>query len=189
MNRHRSFLLHFGRELNRSRVLISSAYRSATVSLGRRDPRARRGQSPPDRELVNELRRGKGDILVELDQADGRVFVEAFVDTEPNRLGTRFRDALYAQTGGHVLFTVEMLRNLQARGKLVKDEAGRWVAHHSLDWASLPARVDAVIAERIERLPETCHRLLSARACKAMTSAAKWWPSWPGCRFPMCSPA
>jgi DNA-binding SARP family transcriptional activator len=155
------FLLHIGRELSRSRVLILGAYRSATVSLGRRDPRSGEVSRHPIAIAINELRRSQGDILVELDRADGRAFVEAFIDTEPNRLGKGFRDALYAQTGGHALFTVEMLRNLQGHGKLVRDEAGRWLAPRSLDWGSLPARVEAVIAERIERLPETCHRLLS----------------------------
>ena len=112
--------------------------------------------------VVNELRREKGEIVVELDRADGRAFVEAYVDTEPNRLGAPFRDALYAQTGGHALFTVESLRNLQERGELFKDEAGRWVARESLDWGELPARVEAAIAERIERLPENSRRILSA---------------------------
>ena len=100
--------------------------------------------------------------MIELDRADGRAFVEAYVDTEPNRLGAPFRDALYAQTGGHALFTVESLRNLQERGELFKDEAGRWVARESLDWGELPARVEAAIAERIERLPENSRRFLSA---------------------------
>ena len=33
-----AFLAHLGRELSRSRLLVLGAYRSATVSLGRRDP-------------------------------------------------------------------------------------------------------------------------------------------------------
>ena len=104
--------------------------------------------------------------MVGLDQADGREFVEAYLDTEPNRLGARFRDALYAQTGGHALFTVESVRNLQERGELFRDEAGRWVRRESLDWGDLPARVEATIAERIERLPEYSRRLLSAASAQ-----------------------
>jgi len=156
-----AFLLHIGRELNSSRVLILGAYRSATVALGRRDPRSGEITRHPLAAVINELRRAKGEIIVELDRADGRAFVEAYVDTEPNRLGARFRDALYAQTGGHALFTVESLRILQERGELLRDEAGRWVAHESLDWGALPARVEAAIAERIEHLPEEWRRILS----------------------------
>ena len=156
-----AFLLHVGRELNSSRLLVLGAYRSATVALGWRDPRSGEVIRHPLAAAINELRRRKGEIVVELDRADGRAFVEAYVDTEPNRLGARFRDALYAQTGGHALFTVESLRNLQERGELIKDEAGRWVAHESLDWGALPARVEAAIAERIDRLSETERRILS----------------------------
>jgi DNA-binding SARP family transcriptional activator len=155
------FLLHLGRELGSARLLVLGAYRSKTIALGRRDARSGETFRHPLAAVVNELRLQKGEILIELDRADGRAFVEAYVDTEPNRLGAGFRDALYAQTGGHALFTVESLRNLQARGELVKDEAGRWVARESLDWGALPARVEAVIAERIERLPEVERRILS----------------------------
>ena len=157
-----AFLAHLGRELSRSRLLVLGAYRTSTVSLGRRDARSGEMTRHPLAAVVNELRREKGDIVIELDRADGRAFVEAYVDTQPNRLGAPFRDALYAQTGGHALFTVESLRNLQDRGELFKDEAGRWVARESLDWGELPARVEAAIAERIERLPENSRRFLSA---------------------------
>ena len=157
-----AFLAHLGRELSRSRLLVLGAYRTSTVSLGRRDARSGELTRHPLAAVVNELRREKGDIVIELDRADGRAFVEAYVDTQPNRLGAPFRDALYAQTGGHALFTVESLRNLQDRGELFKDEAGRWVARESLDWGELPARVEAAIAERIERLPENSRRFLSA---------------------------
>ena len=122
---------------------------------------------------VNELRRIKGDIVIELDRADGRAFVEAYLNSQPNRLGGPFRDALYAQTGGHALFTVELLRSLQERGELVRDEAGRWVARDALDWGGLPARVDAAIAERIDRVPPTCRRILAAASAQGEQFSAE----------------
>ena len=51
---------------------------------------------------------------------------------------------------------------MQERGELFLDEVGRWVARESLDWGALPARVEAAIAERIDRVPEACRRILSA---------------------------
>ena len=160
-----AFLAHVGRELNESRLLILAAYRSATVALGRHDSQAVASAGDLKRHplaaVLNELRRIQGEIVIDLDRADGRAFVEAYVDTEPNRLGARFRDALYAQTGGHALFTVELLRTLQERDKIVKDAAGRWTAPESLDWGPLPARVEGAIAERIERLPDACRRILA----------------------------
>jgi DNA-binding SARP family transcriptional activator/predicted ATPase len=168
-----AFLVHLGRQLSDSPILVLGAYRSATVALGRRDPRSGATIRHPLAVAVNELRRTRGEILVELDRADGRAFVEAYVDTEPNRLGAPFRDALYAQTGGHALFTVETLRNLQERGELVKDEAGRWIARESLDWGRLPIRVEAAIAERVDRLPEAERQILSAASVQGEIFSAE----------------
>jgi DNA-binding SARP family transcriptional activator/tetratricopeptide (TPR) repeat protein len=158
-----AFLLHVCRELSHSRLLILGAYRSATVALGRHGAHANDGEQVrhPLATVVNELRRIQGENVIELDRADGRAFVEAYVDAEANRLGAPFRDALYAQTGGHALFTVEILRNLQESGEIVKDEAGRWTAQESLNWGPLPARVEGAIAERIERLPAACRHVLA----------------------------
>jgi adenylate cyclase len=84
--------------------------------------------------------------------AESRQFVESLLDSEPNRLDVEFREALYRQTQGHALFTVEMLRGMQERGDLVQDDQDRWIVGPSLDWHTLPARAEAVIGERIDRL-------------------------------------
>jgi predicted ATPase len=142
-----SLLFHLGRGLAGSRILIMGAYRPEEVALGRS------GERHPLEPVVNEFKRSFGDIEVDLAQARGRQFVDDFLDTDANRLGTEFREMLYRQTGGHALFTVELLRGMQERGDLVRDGAERWVEGSVLDWERLPARVEAVIAERIGRLP------------------------------------
>ncbi|NIO71040.1 MAG: AAA family ATPase [Anaerolineae bacterium] len=143
-----SLLFHLGRQLAGSRILIVGAYRPEEVALGRG------GERHPLEPVVNEFQRDFGDITVNLGQAESRDFVEAFLDSEPNRLGVAFREMLYRQTRGHPLFTIELLRGLQERGDLVQDREGRWVEGPALDWETLPARVEAVIAERIGRLAE-----------------------------------
>jgi predicted ATPase/DNA-binding SARP family transcriptional activator len=143
-----SLLFHLGRQLAGSPILIVGAYRSEDVTLGRN------GTRHPLLPVVSELQREFGDITVKLDQAEGRGFVESLLDSEPNRLGLDFRKMLYRQTRGHPLFTTELLRGLQEQGDLVRDPGGRWTEGASLDWETLPARVEAVIAERIGRLPE-----------------------------------
>jgi predicted ATPase len=102
--------------------------------------------------VVNEFQRDFGDITVNVGEAERRQFVEALLDSEPNRLGVAFREMLYRQTRGHPLFTVELLRGMQERGDLVQDPEGPWIEGPALDWETLPARVEAVIAERIGRL-------------------------------------
>jgi DNA-binding SARP family transcriptional activator/tetratricopeptide (TPR) repeat protein len=168
-----AFFAHLARDLTGSRLLLLGAYRSSSVSLGSQDPQPGKSARHPMAAAINEIRRVKGDIVVELDQADGRAFVEAYLNSQPNRLGARFRDALYVRTGGHALFTVELLRSLQERGELFRDEAGRWVARESLDWGALPAKVEAAIAERIDRVPDACRRILSAASAQGEEFSAE----------------
>jgi predicted ATPase/DNA-binding SARP family transcriptional activator/predicted negative regulator of RcsB-dependent stress response len=143
-----SLLFHLGHHLAGSRVLIIGAYRPEEVAIGRE------GERHPLAPVVSEFQRRFGDVLLDVDQAESQDFVEAFVDSEPNRLGVAFREMLRRQTRGHPLFTIELLRGLQERGDLVQDPEGRWIEGPALEWGTLPARVEAVIAERIDRLAQ-----------------------------------
>ncbi len=189
-----NLLFHLGRQMGGSRILIVGAYRPADVALGRpaspllagqavtavaggteeareRDPLAR--ERHPLEPIVNEFKRTFGDIVVDLEQAEGQRFVDAFLDSEPNRLGAAFREALYQHTGGYPLFTVELLRGMRERADLVEDGEGRWVEGPSLDWETLPARVEAVIAERIDRLPERLRDILTVASVEGETFTAE----------------
>jgi predicted ATPase/DNA-binding SARP family transcriptional activator len=149
-----SLLFHLGRQLAGSRILIVGAYRPEEVAVGRD------GARHPLEPVVNELQRDFGDITVNLGQAQNRDFIEAFLRSEPNRLGRAFREMLHRQTRGHPLFTIELLRGLQERGDLLKDAEGHWIEGPALDWERLPARVEAVIAERIGRLAQSLQATL-----------------------------
>lgn len=154
-----NLLFHLGRQIAGSRLLLVGAYRPTDVKLGRATGAhwARHPLEP----VVNELKRTYGNVEVDLWQADGQAFVDAFVDTEPNRFDDGFRQMLYAQTEGHPLFTVELLRGMQERGDLVRNDDGYWQSGATLDWETLPARVEAVISERIRRLPPDLQQLLT----------------------------
>ena len=153
-----NMLFHLGRRLTGCRILLLGAYRPEEVALGRE--RMRHPLEP----VINEFRRNFGDILVNLGQAlaqdENRRFVDEFLDKEPNRLGESFREMLYQQTQGHPLFTIELLRGLQERGDIFKDPEGYWVTGPSLDWDTLPVRVEAAIQERINRLPKDMQKAL-----------------------------
>jgi len=174
-----SLLFHLGRQLAGSRILIVGAYRPEEVALGRPvsslrvEGIERARERHPLEPVVNELQRDFGDITVDLDRAAGRGFVEAFLDTEPNRLRAGFRETLYRQTRGQPLFTIELLRGLRERGDLVQDREGRWVEGPQLDWETLPARVEAVIAERIGRLTEPQRQMLRAASVEGETFTAE----------------
>jgi len=149
-----SLLFHFARRIEGSRILIIGAYRAAEVALGRD------GRRHPLEPVLNEFKRIFGEVELEIFKAEDRQFVDAFLDTEPNRLESTFRDAFFRQTKGHPLFTVELLRGMQEQSVLVKDEEGQWIEGPELNWEVLPARVDAVIEERIGRLPEMLREVL-----------------------------
>jgi tetratricopeptide (TPR) repeat protein len=162
-----NLLFHLGRHLEGHRILVAGLYRPSDIGLGRD------GERHPLEPVVNELQRQSGNIRIVLSEADGRQFVEALVDTEPNHLDQAFRDALYEQTGGHPLFTVEMLRGLQARGDLFQDEEGQWTKGAVLDWRKLPARIEGVIQERIGRLPADVRDMLKVASVEGEVFSAE----------------
>jgi predicted ATPase len=160
-------LFHLGRRLRNSRILIIGLYRSTDVALGWN------GERHHLEPVVNELRRGFGDIQIDLNQVGGRAFVDALINCEPNSLDEAFRQTLTRCTGGHALFTVELLRDLRECGNLVQDEVGRWMVGPTLNWERLPARVEAVIAERIGRLPERWQAMLAVASVEGETFTAE----------------
>jgi predicted ATPase/DNA-binding SARP family transcriptional activator/pimeloyl-ACP methyl ester carboxylesterase len=147
-------LFHLARRLTGCRVLMVGAYRPDEVVPGHDNERH------PLEKVLNELQRDFGDIVLDLSQAEGRAFVDAWLDSQSNQLGDSFRQMLYRQTGGHPLFTVELLRAMQERGELVQNEEGNWVVQSRLNWQTLPARVEGAIGERISRLPAPLRELL-----------------------------
>jgi len=165
-------LFHLGRRLADvdNRVLIACAYRPEEVALGRS------GERHPLAKPLSEFKRSFGDVWVDLssvESAEGRSFVEALLDAEPNRLSEGFRGALFRRTEGHPLFTVELLRAMQEQGDLLKDEEGRWIEGPTLDWDVLPARVEAVIAERVDRIDPELQEILTVASVEGEVFTAQ----------------
>jgi len=153
-----SLLFHLGRRLEGSRILILGIYRPDEVALdweGGRHPLVK---------VLGEFKRTFGEIwidLAEVEEAEGRRFVDRLLDTDTNGLDEAFRWALFRQTGAHPLFTIELLRAMQARGDLMQDEVRGWVEGSALDWQVLPARVEGAIEERIGRLEAELREILT----------------------------
>jgi class 3 adenylate cyclase/tetratricopeptide (TPR) repeat protein len=163
-------LFHLGRRIKGHPILLLVAYRPDEVSLGRDDKRH------PLENVVNELRRQYGEIIIDLtldDEGEDQDFVEHYLDTEPNHLGSKFRQTLRTHTGGHPLFTVELLRAMMERGDLIKDDQDFWIEGPELDWNKLPARVEAVIEERTERLEDDLKDLLSVASVEGKSFTAQ----------------
>lgn len=149
-----SLLYHLSQRLAGSCVLILGAFRPEDLALGRD------GGRHPLEPILSEIQRNLGAFQINLDQCPGQEFLEAFLDSEPNRFRQEFCETLLRHTNGHPLFTIELLRSLQERGDLLRDEAGQWIEGTALSWDKLPARAEAVIAERIARLPPDLRQAL-----------------------------
>lgn len=166
---------HLARSLGDSRVLLLGAYRAEEAAL-RHDHGA---QSLL--EVVGELRAAHGEVCIDLTHAAGPSFVDGLLDSEPNRLGPAFRQRLFERTSGNPLFTIELLRGMQLRGDLRRDRAGRWSEGPTLHWEALPARVEAVIAQRIGHLSPACQNLLAAASVEGETFTAEVAAAVSGC--------
>jgi tetratricopeptide (TPR) repeat protein len=165
-----NLLFHLGRRLVGQRVLLIGAFRSdvfhpdAATASYLPEPNGAQRPSPPRHPLValvNELQHRRGDIRIDLAQASGRAFIDALVDSEPNHLGATFRETLYRHTNGQALFTTELLRGMQARGDLVRNAQGYWVEGERIVWDALPAKVEGVIAQRVDQLLPEWQALLT----------------------------
>lgn len=160
-----NLLFHLGRRLAGQYILILGAFRPDVLDQGYSSLGYWRAQDTNQRHplasLIRELQNRLGDIRIDLEQAEGRAFIDELLDSEQNHLGTEFRETFYRHTDGHALFATELLRGMRARGDLVRDEQGYWVASEDIEWHSLPVRVEAVIAERIEQLLPEWQTLLT----------------------------
>jgi predicted ATPase len=151
-----ALLFHLVQRLSHRRVMFVGAYRSNSLS------EAERCQHLVT--AVQELRQQPGGAMIDLDQADGRQFVDALLDLQPNHLGEQFRHNLIRHTEGHALFTVELLHALQVAGHLTRGTDGYWQIDGDPDWLSLPPHVEAVIRERVDSLCSSDRDLLNV-AC------------------------
>lgn len=151
-------LFRLGRRLEGSRILVLGSLRPEEIALGRA------GERHPLDKVINEFKRYYGDIWIDLNSANqsrGREFIDAYLDSEPNRFDEFFRVALWKHTGGHPLFTVELLRDLHEGNDIVKAKDGYWGEQTRFDWKGIPARVEGVINERINRLSPDQRQILS----------------------------
>jgi tetratricopeptide (TPR) repeat protein len=165
-----SLLFHLSLEIGDCPILLSGTYRPEEIIPGRGE------EKHPLANIIGELKRQHGDIWLDLGQtttAEGQAFVDAYLDTEPNRLDKNFRSALFVHTGGHALFTVELLRALKERGELVRDEDGRWLASEVVDWNILPAKVEGVIEQRLGRLDADLQSALAIASVEGETFTAE----------------
>ena len=163
-------LFHLSRHIAGSRILIIGTYRPDEMTLSWRDDRH------PLAGIISELKRQRGDIWLDLGDVpwgEGRYFVDAYLDAHPNRFSESFKELLFRRTGGHALFTVELLRDMFERGEIKKDDRGYWIEGEVIDWDTVPAKVEGVIEKRIARLDSELQNLLTIASVEGEVFAAE----------------
>ncbi len=149
-----SMLFHLGRNLSGKKIFLIGAFRSEELNLNVEN------YSHPLVGILQEFQTQLGEILIDLMNSDGEEFSNALLDSEPNDFSPDFYKMLYKHTSGHPLFTIELLREMQIRREIIRNNLGKWVESRHLNWKMLPARVEAVIARRIGLLPKECQVIL-----------------------------
>lgn len=159
-----ALLWHLARRIDGMRVLLVVVYRPEEVT-------GQPSGGPSLIDVVRDLQARSPDRVIEL--PNDREFIDEYLDSQPNALDDAFRDRLFAYTGGHPLFTVELVRGMQERAEVHRDRRGVWRARDSLDWDRLPSRVEAVIAQRITRLPEPLRQDLTVASVQGQEFVAE----------------
>jgi predicted ATPase len=167
-------LFYLARRLHRldgTPLLVIGAYRLADLAV--REPSARH----PLHRVINETQRYWGPIVIDLTNTvgneNGRLFVDAFIDAEPNRLDTSFRSLLFNRTEGHPLFVTELLQWMRDHDILVQDETGSWHVRRDVTFDELPSRIGALMAERFEQLPLELQKTVRAASIQGLSVVAE----------------
>jgi len=154
-------LFHLIRSLADARVLVICAYRGSEVM----DTGG--GAQGVLRKATLESGRYVDNSLLDLDAIDStavRALCDALLDVEAPDLDEVARDEFYRRTHGHPLLVRELVHELKARGDLVRLENDSWAARPDVNWERVPARVAAVIEQRLDRLDADERALLNAAA-------------------------
>ena len=148
-----SLLFYLSQHLRGLPVLFIIAYRTSEAT-----------ESAGLVKLSNEFKRLYGEVTLDLDKVveeEQEIFVNALLDSEQNQFSEQFRKDIVDKTGGHPLFLLELLESLETKGQLTNQE-GKWLMTSELSSVDLPAKVEAVIAERMRYVSSELREILSA---------------------------
>ena len=110
---------YLSRHVTENHILLIGSYRSSEV-LANESPH-------PILKMARELHHLYGGIAINLEDQkveDERDFVNAYLDSEPNKLDNNFREVFFKHTQGHALFTAELLSTLKDKRRYL---SGRMV--------------------------------------------------------------
>ncbi|MCP5095837.1 MAG: tetratricopeptide repeat protein [Chloroflexi bacterium] len=161
-----SLFFHLARRLPYSRILLVAAYRPE--ELNRNNHHLNK--------LLTETKRIYGDIVIDLNHLplhENQQLVDGLLDQiEPAIITDDFRKALFQHTEGHPLFTVELLRAIQTSQESLTEMPPDF--EHTLQTLhKWPTRIEAIIEDRINHLPEEIYQILLVASVEGSTFTAQ----------------
>ena len=160
-----NLLLHLGRELEGSRLLVIGTYRSHDVA-----PNA----------LLTQITAKLGrygakmfslDVSQEQPSAQQRAaqFVRDYLASRyQTNFSDRFERLLADRTEGNALFLTELLKNMEEKGEIVQD-GGAWSLTAQIsELADLPEKVEQTIKERVDRVTQFSKTLAEILECASV---------------------
>jgi len=145
-------LQHIAQRLPEVPMLIVGTYRDVELDVAR--PLARALQELTRQRLAHDL------ALKRLPEAEVAAMLRALSGQEPPASLVK---AVYRETEGNPFFVEEVFKHLAEEGKLF-DAQGRWHSGLSIGELEVPRGIRLVIGQRLERVCQECHRVLTTAA-------------------------
>jgi predicted ATPase/class 3 adenylate cyclase len=101
--------------------------------------------------------------LAPLSTEHSEVLLDAFFGTATSGLPTRLRQLIITHAGGNPFYLEEVVRDLIARGVLVRENTG-WTCVADVETIEVPPTLQGLLLSRIDRLPTSARRLLQEAA-------------------------
>ena len=155
-----AMLFHFVRALRgrEVRVLIVGSFRPADLV------ETWSGDRHPFRRVLNETQLMFPDAMIDLSTAvggeSGRAFIEGYFARRGGSVAPSFRETLFARTAGMPLFVDGILRLFWHEGLIARDADGQIELIGEPRLEQLPAEINAVFSEQIDRLDDDLRRVL-----------------------------
>jgi tetratricopeptide (TPR) repeat protein len=153
-------LSHLSRHLQDLHVLVIGAYRPSDIAV----------DAHPLNTLIDDIVRYDRDGVITL-PALSETGVSRLIDNAlaPNKFPKPFGPHIHRNTGGSPLFVVETLQLMRTQGEIFKDNAdNKWAVQAKWE-DDLPRSVEAVIEDRVNRLPAELLEILSIAAVQGAT--------------------
>jgi predicted ATPase/class 3 adenylate cyclase len=97
--------------------------------------------------------------LAPLSAGQSEVLLDAFFGATTSGLPTRLRQLLVTRAGGNPFYLEEVIRDLIARGVLVRENTG-WTCVADVETLEVPPTLQGLLLSRIDHLPAGARRLL-----------------------------